>query len=67
MNAKMLLFFAACFSIVLLCDCRVYGLACEAPLPTIHFVLLDKNDKEILTKSNKDSLKISYLNGLNKE
>ena len=70
MNLKNVLFLTAFFCIVLLssqCVTTSVENPCLAPPPTFSFVLLDKNDKELITKSNKDSVKIFYWDGsLNK-
>ena len=70
MQLKNLLSLIACFSITLLlfqCTIVIVEPPCLAPPPTINFVVLDKNDKELLTNSNKDSLKISFISGSNKQ
>lgn len=68
MNTKFLLLIAASLSIVLFFSrCVPDKPVCLAPPPSFYFVILDKNDKELLNRSNKDSLKLSYLNGLNRE
>ena len=64
MNLKNALFLTAFFFIVLLssqCVTTSVENPCLAPPLTFSFVLLDKNDKELITKSNKDSVKIFYL------
>ena len=64
MQFKNLLSLIACISITLLyfqCTIVIEEPLCLAPPPTINFVILDKNDKELLTSSNKDSLKISFM------
>ena len=63
MNFKNTLLLAASFAIILIGNsCRREF--CTVPPPDFTLVVVDKNDKEIISKVNKDSVKIFYQQGL---
>ncbi len=67
MNFKNTLLLAAAFAVILIGNsCHISGNEdiCLAPPPNFTLVVVDKNDKEIISKANKDSVKIFYTQGL---
>jgi hypothetical protein len=50
-----------CFLIQISCN----SLECQSPPPVLRFLIVDKNDKSLISKINKDSLKFTFkeLNG----